>query len=157
MSWIRNKLLGFSVGINRKELEAFISNISSMDSIELGLPVAVATDVRHRLEKMGHSPMDPLTYVAVCPEFPLLMSQLTREFQKSGNNALAVGPMIWCHTARASASMELRGLGRQMWRELARGFPHVERGALMYRQLTGQELDISDYGRLPAGFDPNPA
>ncbi len=61
----------------RKEIQSFIHNLSAMDGPELGPVVAVATDIRHKLEANGHVLMDPINYFAVNPGFLYLLSSTT--------------------------------------------------------------------------------
>ena len=60
--------------------------------------------------------------------------------------------MVWLHTMRAAARLELRPLGRDMWRELARGFPYVEESVEEWSMLTDDTLDMSRATEFPKGY-----
>ena len=57
---------------------------------------------------------------------PLRLIRLISEFHKKGQLSDATGCMVWLHSVRALQNPELRGLGRQMWAELLRGFGEVD-------------------------------
>jgi hypothetical protein len=156
MGWLRNWGMGLFVGQQKRELATFLEKLKAMDGDEVGLVLAAVTHYRHALEKEGHLPMDMITYVGVNPAFALTLSQRTNAFQSAGNNFAAVAPMIWCHTARAALSLELRTLAREMWAELARGTPHVVEAHLNFGRISGLYFDIDGAELVPTGFTAKP-
>ena len=156
MGIIRGFFLRFFIGVQRKELNSFLEKLKGMDGAELGMPLAVATHFRHALEAAGHMPMDMIPYIAINPAFAQQLSRQANAFQSAGNLMAAVGPMVWCHTARAAISQELRPLARAMWGELARGLPHIDAANVMFRQMSGSYLDIEGASDFPIGFTPEP-
>jgi len=69
----------------------------------------------------------------------------------------ALGVMILLHSVRALNVPEIRGLGREMWKELERGFPYVEDTLEEIRGLTGNPLppNIDDELKfIPHGLEP---
>lgn len=64
--------------------------------------------------------------------------------------------MVWLHTFRSAARLELRSLGREMWKELERGFPYIEESAMLFWELTGRKLDIDGATSFPIGLTPDP-
>jgi hypothetical protein len=82
--------------------------------------------------------------------------KMVKKMQQRGRQLDAIGLMVWLHTLRAAMNLELRGLGRKMWRELERGFPFAHESAVSYRNMTGIMLE-TDYSDLyPEGFTPKP-
>jgi hypothetical protein len=65
---------------------------------------------------------------------------MVREFQKIGQPSDAAGTMVWLHSMRALAFPEVRELGRDMWKELQRGFPYVSDALSAIEALTGNSL-----------------
>jgi hypothetical protein len=55
--------------------------------------------------------------------------------------------MVWLHTLRCLTTPELRDLGRQMWQELERGFPHTPEALARIEAVTHR---ASPPGTLPA-------
>lgn len=156
MGWLRNWIRRASVDQQRKEIALFIEKLRGLDGEELALPLAMTTHFRHELEEQGHNPMDMVGYVALRPEFSVELSRTAAALQKSGNNVAAVGPIVWCHTARAAISPELRPLAREMWCHLARGLPYVVKSCINVRQVSGIYLDIGGVEEFPIGFTPEP-
>jgi hypothetical protein len=156
VGWFSRKVENWASNNMRQELESFIASLRAMDGSEIGIVVAMATHLRHQLESMGHMPMDPIVYVAVNPRFPLLLSQTIGDFQKQERFRDAAALLIWAHSARAGSRLELRALGRELWRELARGFPHVEDGARSVAEMTGSRLNTQGANEFPKGLTPEP-
>jgi hypothetical protein len=156
MNWLIQKMDKWATNKQREEMVNFIALLRSMDGSELGHAVAIATHARHKLETTGHHPMDPIVYTSINPGFPLFLSRVTNEFKKKRQDQDAAAYMIWTHTARAGVRLELRSLGRELWRELSRGFPHVEESAHSFFLLSGIRLNISFAQQFPSGLTPEP-
>lgn len=157
MGWLTRTIDTWASNKQREEMTHFVSLLKGMDGSEIGAVLAVATHVRHQLEAQGHHPMDPVAYTAINPEFPLLLSRTAIAIQKQQNRGQdAAAFMVWLHTARAAVRLELRGIGRELWRELSRGFPHVEEGARSFEHLLGVRPNIQNANEFPLGFTPDP-
>ncbi|HEY9036656.1 MAG TPA: hypothetical protein VIM96_08090 [Pseudomonadales bacterium] len=100
--------------------------------------------------------MDPINYFSENPDFLLFLNTTIRQLQKETFMLEAGGFMVWLHTFRGAARLELRGLTRSMWGELSRGMPHVEQAALSHLKLTGNVFSIDDFDRFPQGMTPEP-
>lgn len=156
MGWFSRLFDKWATGKQREEMANFVSLLRAMDGAELGHVVALATHVRHQLEAMGHNPMDPIIYTAINPGFPLFLSRTTIALQKQNRPQDAAAFMVWVHTARAGVRLELRGLGRELWKELSRGFDHVNEGALSLLMVTGVSINIEGSDEYPKGLTPEP-
>ena len=156
MGWFANRFDKWAERKQREELTAFVENLRASDSGELSAIVAMATHVRHGLEAEGHLVTDPIIYCSTNLYFPFLLSRTIGQLQKESKLQVAVGFMVWLHTARAGVRLELRQLGRDMWRELARGFGNVEETAADLSMLTGQHLNVEGATEFPKGFTPDP-
>ncbi|MEC7472908.1 MAG: hypothetical protein VX946_06065 [Pseudomonadota bacterium] len=140
----------------RKELESFIERLRSLDGADIGFLLAVATDIRAKLEKSGFRMMDPIVDFHCDPLLPTKLNSIVRDFQKRKMMAEAAGAMVWLHTARAGARIELRQLGRDMWKQLQRGFPHVIASSVGARSIDGFALELHGFDAFPAGLTPDP-
>ena len=125
-----------------------------MDSKELGLVVALATDRRHAIEEGGRNISDPILCNHEHPEFVLELSRVAKEFG-SENPLLTLALTIWVLTLRATMKPEFRHYGREIWGDLERGFPFVELSALEALPIIGP-LKIDGYDNFPIGFTPEP-
>lgn len=156
VGWFARKFDKWASGKQASEFIEFLKRLRAMDGEELGLVVALATDRRHILEADGHLVSDPTIYVAANPDFTFQLSRATIQHQKQGNLVLAAALMVWIHTLRAGTRLELRQYGRDMWRELQRGFPYVEQAALDAEHLFGKRLNVEGFNEFPKGLTPDP-
>jgi hypothetical protein len=156
MSWFTRRFDKWASDTQHKEMSTFVESLKVMDSDEIGFLLASATHVRHALESMGHDVMHPVQYVSANPMFPLTVSQTIQDCQKEEKLPQAAAMMVWLHTARGAVRLELRGLAREMWGQLARGFDYVEQQAETFAQTTGARLDTRDAQEFPDGFTPEP-
>jgi len=139
-----------------KEIRAFVENLRVMDGDELGMVVACATDCRNRIGDKGFNLLEPALCRAKDPMIAFQLSSELNALQRAGNSLQVAGLMVWVHTLRATDRLELRSHGRNMWRELSRGFPHVEDGAIGARLMTGMRLDTRGSDQFPSGLTPDP-
>jgi hypothetical protein len=51
---------------------------------------------------------------------------LIKQLQKDGNLGAAAGAMIWLHSLRTIIYPEVRMFGKQLWRELYRGYDYID-------------------------------
>ena len=155
-NWLKRKIQIASVKAATEDLERFLKSLRGASDEEIGMLVVVATMIRVNLRKKGRlhdeylripTPGDGSGYA------PLFLSRLIKTFQKNGQPTDASGAMVWLHTVRSLAFPELRVLGREMWGELHRGFPYVERSFSEIEAMTNSP--VSDMVRIEAKFLPS--
>lgn len=157
MNWFTRCFRNWASNKHRKELAFFLNGLASSDGSELGFLLAYATHVRHQLEEKGHNILDPFVYLIQNPIFPYTLSSTIIQLQKDKRNQDAAALMVWLHTFRAAANpLELRSLGRQLWGELARGFPYVEEATQSATMHLGINFNIEGYNTFPEGLTPEP-
>ena len=147
-SWAGNKQV--------KELSSFVDNLRAADGSELGMVVACATNWRHELGQDGWDLLEPSLCLATDPMITFRLTKAIQKLQHDGRPELAVGLMVWVHTLRASTRLQLRSLGRDMWRELSRGFPHVDEAAVGTFRIMGTAFDTRNSDQFPSGLTPEP-
>ena len=81
--------------------------------------------------------------------------RLAREVQdlqakKEFTSAAAI--IIWLHSLRTMSDLKLRPLGRELWRELARGFPYVLDTSHEPAFLSVSLEDLEGYDCIPDGL-----
>ncbi len=156
MDWFTRKFEKWATSKQREELTTFVAMLKAMDGDELGLLVAGATHARHVLEGLGHDVMNPIEYVVKNPGFPLTVTQTIQDYQKAGRPQEAASLMVWAHTLRGAVRLELRGLAREMWGELERGFDHVESATVVFANMGGIVFRTHGARSFPVGFTPEP-
>jgi hypothetical protein len=150
-----------SVRDGTADLERFVVALKGMSDGELGAVVAMAAILRMELRAQGLLPDDALDIASKLPESDQTavrsaMSGLALDMQKRHHPSVG-GALVWLHTLRALQFPELRLLGRQMWGELERGFPHVFEAFHFIEDTVGQppplgSLQASQF--IPVGLEP---
>ncbi|MER9875313.1 hypothetical protein [Mesorhizobium sp. M0195] len=157
MGWLGNKVLGWSTNVQKRELEEFVGRLRAMDGSEVGMIVACATNHRNLVaQTRGWNLLEPALCEMQEPALALKIGQLIRDLQAKNRPELAVGFFVWLHSVRSAKNPDLRQLGRDMWKELGRGFEHVDDAAEGFEALTGFEFKIDGYNEYPAGLTPVP-
>ncbi|MGV7219588.1 hypothetical protein [Bradyrhizobium sp. UFLA05-112] len=96
--------------------------------------------------------LQPGAVLAQHPELTFNFSRTVQKLQGSGDFAAAAGLIVWVHSLRAMTDPLLREDGRAMWRELARGFPHVMRTTAELEAATGKRVKIEGWQTFPEGL-----
>jgi hypothetical protein len=162
-NWFRSKrsIQLADVRDGTADLERFLIALKGMSDQELGTVVAVAAILRMELRHQGLFPDDALDIASTLPESEQKavrsgMSGLALDFQRK-NHPSTGAAMLWMHTLRALQFPELRLLGRQMWGELKRGFPHVFEALHFMEGTVGQPLPFGCLQAsqfIPVGLEP---
>jgi hypothetical protein len=128
-----------------------------MNSDEIGMVVAQATHMRiDYLERLEVDLLEPSVAFEQDPYLLVTLSKTIGDFQKNGQMNDAAAMMIWLHTLRSMATFEVRPHGRELWRQLARGFPHVAENATFLRKDLGVWINYEGYDEIPRGLEPEP-
>jgi hypothetical protein len=153
VGWLANKVLKWTVQKQGAELREFVQKVSAADSSELGLPMLMATVYRHIVRRQYG--FDLLRPAEVLAADHLICWRLAREVQglQSKKDFLSATPVIiWLHSLRAMSDLQLRPLGRELWRELRRGFPHVLDASHQPAFFSVTLDDLEGYNCVPDGL-----
>jgi hypothetical protein len=153
MGWLAQKVMKWSIQKQENELKEFLQKVSAADSSELGLPVLMATVYRHIFRRQ--TGLDLLRPAEVLVADHLICWRLSREVERlqSKKEFISATPVIiWVHSLRAMGELQLRPLGRELWRELKRGFPYVLDASHepAFSSLTSDDLE--GYECVPDGL-----
>ena len=155
--FLKKKFVDKMADIQVRELSDFNENLSRMNSDEIGMVVAQATHMRLNFqERMGVDLLEPSVAIMQDPSLPLALNKTIRGFQKDGNLTDAAAMMIWLHTLRSMGEFEVRPHGRELWRQLARGFPYVAESAISLERDFGVFINFEGYDEIPRGLEPEP-
>lgn len=128
-NWLKRRADLEIVQSSTRDLERFLVSLRGMDPEELGALVAAATVLRVNLEGarlLPHAALGVGTLsVSKQSVLQFRMSEIAQKFQRQGEYASASGAKVWLFTLRACTIPEVHLLGRNIWKELSRGFPHV--------------------------------
>ncbi len=158
--WFLDKVGTRALDSSTKEMKAFVDGLKAMSDEDIGTVVAVATVIRINFESHDVLPDDifedvPLPPAETLGGYQLAINRLVRKFRKMGLTTDVLGAMIWSYTLRCLNVPELRELGLQMWAELRRGFPHVEKALKKGEEEKGEPLPErvwAEWKSVPAGF-----
>lgn len=158
--WMQKKVQKVILKSAQQEITRFVSSLRVIDDKDLGMLLGVATIIRMNLDEHGHV-SGPVFNIesnteaqAQAEEFLL---DLIKTFQKKGQRTDAAGAMVWLHTLRAFTSPEITAIGREMWKELSRGFPYVEDSLKRIQELKGNSIPAEayeEYRFIPPGLEP---
>ncbi len=158
--WFLGKVRTQALGSSTKEVKAFIDGLKAMSDEDIGTVIAVATVIRVNFETHGVIPEDvfedgPLPTAETLGGYQLAINRLVRKFRKMGLTTDVMGAMVWSYTLRCLNVPQLRELGVQMWAQLRRGFPHVEKALKKGEEEKGEPLRErvwAEWKSVPAGF-----
>ena len=139
----------------KSEISEYIQIIKGCSDEELGIAILSALTLRKSiLNSSGIDLMDPIIALNKDPDITITLSKTHEELTAQKKPQLTVPFTIWVHTLRAVSNPLIRALGRKMWKELSRGFNHVEgqknNYILIYDNAPSSEL----LGQYPIGLDP---
>ena len=161
-NWFRAGMEDRALKSGAKEVRRFIDGLRRTPDRDLGVIVGIAAVVRINMETHGVLPeglfhRDPLPSARDLGLFQVRINGIARQFTKAGQAADATGAMIWSYSLRCLNVVGLRPLGREMWGELARGFPHAAEALDEGEERIGAKFDArvwAEWDRVPLGLEP---
>jgi hypothetical protein len=153
---LRAKAHASLVRIQGREMIDCIGRLQSQDSDEVAAILAVAMHYRNSM--LSELKMDLMYPLVAIQQDHRLADRLNRDLQEVQREklfSLGSAIIVWLCTIRAAQEPALRSLGRDLWRQLARGFPHVHEAAASLGQISGVTINTSHAGRFPDGFAPD--
>lgn len=140
----------------KKEISEYIQIIEGLSDEELGMAVLSALTLRKKiLDKTELDLMDPLDVLNNSPDIIITLSKSHEEHTANNKPYLTVPITIWVHTLRSISNPMIRSLGRKMWKELSRGFKHIEEKKDSYEMIYGEEAVSDMAGAFPIGLNPS--
>ena len=138
------------------EITEYIRILKGLGDEELGLALLASLTLRkHILNSSGIDLMDPVIALQKNPDTIISLSKKHEELTVKKQPHLTVPFTIWVHTLRAISNPVIRTLGREMWKELSRGFKHIEEKKESYKIIYGNEPISELAGQYPIGLSPN--
>lgn len=160
--WFLEKVRHQALTSAESEVRKFVAGLEKMEPRDLGALVAIATAVRVNMETYQVIPEglfadDRLPSAEELGIYQMRINRLERQFRRARKPADSAGALIWSYSLRCFNVAELRPLGRDMWRRLSDGFPHVE-VALEIGELERKEpfpeRVWQEWKLIPVGLEP---
>ncbi|MDB2696781.1 hypothetical protein N9Y78_00935 [Alphaproteobacteria bacterium] len=140
----------------KSEISEYLLIIKGLSDEELGIAVLSALTLRKEiLKSSGIDLMDPLIALQKNPDLTITFSKKHEELTAQNLPHLTVPYTVWIHTLRSVSNPVIRTYGRQMWKELSRGFNYIEGKKENYRWIYGVEPSSELAGQFPIGLDPS--
>jgi len=160
--WLTDRMQGRATQSAAKEVQRFVDGLRRTPDRDLGVIVGIAAVVRVNMETHGILPEGLFASDSLPPGRELGVLQwringVARDFTKARQAADATGAMIWSYSLRCLNLPELRPLGREMWGELKRGFPHAEEALDEGEERLGRKFDArvwAEWSAIPLGLEP---
>jgi hypothetical protein len=140
-----------------RQLEDYLRLLREMPEEDRSLVLVFAASMRKvALTRIGVDVLRPSAAILALPGISEMLATEAVRSQKQGpvGLGLAGALMVWVHTLRAVRHPSLKPKACEMWRELSKGFPHIETQLQSIIQLTGEVPDGNIAGRFPEGFVP---
>ena len=159
-NWLKRKMQLASVKAATDDIQRFLQILKGSSSVELGELICFSTLARVKLRNRG-SLKDEVFDVAatILEQAPAqyMISQLIPSLQKNKQFSEAAGLMVWLHSLRAFTYLEIRSYGRDMWKELNRGFKQAEESLEIVTMTQPDYVPIMEINELffiPLGLEP---
>jgi hypothetical protein len=161
-NWFSGLVQGRAEKSAAKDVVRFVDGLRRTGGRDLGVIVGIAAVVRVNMETHGVLPEGLFSRPALPAgrELGLLqirLNHVAREFVKTRQAADASGVLVWSYSLRCLNVPGLAPLGRTMWAELARGFPHAEEALEEGEERNGKPFDArvwEEWRLIPPGLDP---
>lgn len=162
-NWLSGVMQGRAEQAAAREVQRFVDGLARMPDRDLGVVVGIAAVVRVNMETHGILPerlfeSDGLPSPRELGVLQWRINGVARDFTKARQTADATGAMIWSYSLRCLNLPVLRPLGRAMWAELRRGFPHVEEALDEGEERLGRKFDArvwAEWAIVPLGLEPD--
>lgn len=147
-----------------KDVQRFIDGLRRTPDRDLGVIVGIAAVIRvnmetHEVIPEGIFQQDTLPTTRELGMMQMRINRLAGQFTKMRQAADATGAMIWSYSLRCLNIGEMRPLGREMWAELQRGFPHAEEALDEGEERKGEKFNPrvwAEWAMIPVGLEPEP-
>lgn len=143
-AWIKDKVARKGAQVAANEMTRYINYLRGGDDDDVSMILLFATLARENLlpqnyeeqclsSRLGGGPPDPDTAL----QFQGELLRTYKQLQRANDLEMASALAVWVHTNRAFCYPEVRYLGRELWAQLSRGFPHLESCANDMRTFGG--------------------
>jgi len=146
-----------------RDVQALIDGLRKLPDRDVGVILAIATAVRVNMETHDVIPegifqRNSLPSVREMGVMQMRINRTAVDFARAKLQADATGATIWSYSLRCLNVPGLRPLGREMWAELRRGFPHVEEAIDESEERNGKPFDPrvrAEWRLIPLGLAPD--
>ncbi|HJO87209.1 MAG TPA: hypothetical protein QF359_09625 [Rhodospirillales bacterium] len=161
-SGLANHFKGRAMNSSRKAVQDYIIGLRQMTDQDLGVILAVSTVIRINMENQEYLPKglysdQSLLSTTELGRYQMDLNKLVRDFNKMKQHTDAVGTLLISYSLRCLNVPEVRDLGREMWAEMQRGYPHVKDALKQGEEEKGEsfpERAWQEWQQIPVGLEP---
>ncbi len=159
---IANHFRNRALNSSRKAVQDYIHGLKQMTDHDLGVILAVSTVIRVNMEDQGFLPKGLYTDQALpstseLGKYQIDLNKLVRDFNKMRQHTDAVGALLISYSLRCLNVPDVRDIGRDMWAEMQRGFPHGEAALKQGEKEKGEPFPKrawQEWSMIPVGLEP---
>lgn len=159
----RDKRAARELRMAHVEIEDYIAELRRVDDDQRGAIGVVAAVIRTNMEDdklipPGFFDIDAIGRHDPDKTFQWKLYKAIFSFRKAGRWMDVSGTMVWLYTAQCLHEPALRPLGRTMWQEIARGFPHRDVALKALAERTGKPVEariMAICTEIPHGLEPS--
>lgn len=140
------------VAERQQQMEAFVKGLRERNDMDMAYTLLLVTHVRHAVKAQGYDMLMTNMQYELNQQACAVLGQLINEYRAEQKAPLMYACMVWVYTMNAAVAMDMRSLGRQMWRELRRGEPLLKENMERAQKLIGREPDYAGHDQWPHGF-----
>lgn len=157
LQWAKRNFQAWCLGMQMREMDDWIAKLRDKDSDEVSCLLMLAMHYRNgKLATTGIDLMNPYAAVTTNPFLAIQLVSEIKDAQRRGMPVVAAGIFVWLFTIRAALAPPLRPGARQLWGQLQCGFAGIAKASHDFASLVGGHPDITDAGKFPDGFTPEP-
>ena len=138
-----------------KEIDAYVAHLRGLDDEDVAILVAIAAHHRNALKDQGVDLSDMRHIAAEMPMYHYEMAKAANVLTREKRPHDSLGLQVWMHSLRAIADPTLAPAVTDMWRELARGYPHVGAARALVKEEADIDLNIAHATETPGMFASN--
>jgi hypothetical protein len=150
----RRMLEDWALGSQYRKMDEWLRSKAQIADDRMGILVALVTHQRHALSaSFACDFLDPAQVLIgqpmICPKLEDALAQM----HKDGQSLAMTGSVPWLFTFQAFLRSPLYDRGLDVWRQLQRGMPHVEK-CVAEMGNAGTQLNLTGFDIFPKGFRP---
>jgi hypothetical protein len=150
----RQMLEDWALGSQYRKMDEWQRSKALLPDDRMGILVALVTHQRHSLSALFSC--DFLNPEQVLVGQPMICSKLEStlaQMDKDRKSLAMTGSVPWLFTFQAFLRPPLYDRGLDVWRQLQRGMPHVQK-CVADMGDSGTQLNVTGFDKFPKGFCP---
>lgn len=154
LKFARQMLEDWAVGSQARKMDEWLRAKRQLPDYRMGIVVALVTHQRHELS--ASFSCDFLIPEKVFIRHPMIcptLEDVLATMHKNNQQLAITGSLPWLFTLQAFIRPPLYDRGVDVWKQLQRGMPYVQKSIADMGEA-GSQLNMTGFDEVPNGFDP---